>query len=663
VRRALRLCAAACLACAVPAAADDDVPTSPDEEVPAPTDESQPTLHGEIRAGWRLLSGEHEGRFPQDVALKDGPRIFELDLVGTDPRPDAGVDEMEMHLSGVGDGASDYLLTLRKRHSFDLSGGYRRDSYDYVASGDPFPYDSVRERSFVHALWTPDGDTAVRVTWDRNDRRGHAATYGYGKDSLTFDAPNYEPRSFTDESDRFSLGGDYGVGIFRFGLTQTVGLTGVHEQRAFDADRTTELSVRSKAFTTAGKVGASLADGDLDVTLFAVRTTGPTDDRAIFREATPETHAFTGEVDRRAMTWRLEAAWRPWRDWEFTVAAEKFDLVDETSGDDTTSVVPTVPPTKPLVVGDVEHRERRASVDATWDAADELRLRLGEEVLREELYVPADSHFSPHGESDFTNPTDLSSNTFRTTAGADWRPSKKVSLAATAHFAVNNDPQTTAAPRDSDDWTARGRWKPSDELALTTVWRRQVFDHSGSVDLDQIRSPTATPSPVGSTDLDSTSRSSSVSQSVAWTRGPWSVHGTGTYRRLDTTSDSAYYGASGNALEDVGWSGRVVIVDVGVRYEVTQTFRVFGDAVRSNARDDMETSRSGKTTHVGYPARRLDVSGGAEYDFGADIETDAGPRKNMTVGVTVSSWRLVDGESPGDSFRAYGVEFSVAYRF
>src|SRR6185369_5920511 len=98
--------------------------------------------------------------------------------------------------------------------------------------------------------------------------------------------------SFTDESDRFSLGGDYGVGIFRFGLTQTVGLTGVHEQRAFDADRTTELSVRSKAFTTAGKVGASLADGDLDVTLFAVRTTGPTDDRAIFREATPETHAF-----------------------------------------------------------------------------------------------------------------------------------------------------------------------------------------------------------------------------------------------------------------------------------------------------------------------------------------------------------------------------------
>lgn len=667
MRRARALSAAALLALVAPAAAEDDVP--------APTADDQPTLRGMVRAGWRLISRDDEGRFQQDVGLEDGPRLFELELFGSDPRGTSCVDEMELRFAGVGDPYSDYLLSLRRRGSFEVSGGYRRDDYDYVSSGDPFRHDGVHERSFVRGLWTPNGDTAVRIEWDRNDRRGEADTFGYGTDASGFAQAQFEPRRYEDESDRFTLGGDYAVGIFRFGLTQTVALTSVHETSAFAADDTSELDVRSKAYSTAAKIAAALFDGKLDLSLFAVRTSGTTEDRAQILEpgplatSPPQSDSFDGEIDRRATTYRLEAAWRPRRDWEFVFAAEKYDLEDDLSGtEDLQTVPPSSPPspTTSLVDADVEHRERRLSADATWDASDALRLRLGEEFLHEELLVPTDSHFAPYGESSFDHPpTDLSSDTFRTVAGADWRPSKKFSLAATAHVSHNNEPQTTATARDADDWTLRGRWKPTDELALTTVWKRMVIDNSEDVPFDQFRGPNASPRPVGVAELDSTSRSSSVTQSVAWTKGPWAVQATGTYRRLDTKSDSAYYdaGALVEDYENVSWRGRDVIVDLGVRYEFTRDLRVHADAVRSNARDEMESHGSAPGSHVRFPARRLDVHAGAEYDFGREIETDEGPRRNMTLGLTVSSWRLVDEEAPEDSYRAYGVELSLAYRF
>jgi len=659
------------VACAGAFADDDAAPTDP-------ANESQPTLRGEIKAGVRLFSREYDGRFQQDVGLRDGPRLFDLDLVGSDPRQGAPVDEIETRFHGVGDANSDYLVSVKKRGSFDLEGGYRRDAYDYRASGDPFPNDSIRERTFVHALWTPDRSSALRLTWDGNDRRGYEQGFGLGTDSSGVQAARFEPRAFADRSDRFALGGDYALSIFRFGLTETIGLASVRESRAFGPADTTDYATRTKSYTTSAKAGASLAGGALDVTLFAVRTDAPMEERADVRASSPSAtdEEFDGKLQRRQTTLRLEATWKPATDWEFTFAGERGELLDDENGEHVlNSVPPAAPPGTSMstIVGDVRDRRQSWSADATWDASDKLRLRLGEQYLREELSVPSDSHFAPFGFTrDSDPPDDFSSNSWRTTTGADWRPSKKVSLSALAHFTVNDHPQTTAAPRDSDDFTLRGRANPSDEVALTTVWRRQTMDHSGAVPLDEIRNPRPFPlvPPRGTTDLDSTTRSSSVSQSAAWTKGPWSVRATGTLRRLDTRSNSAFYfktGSGGSALEDVSFRGRDVIVDLDARYAVTKTLRVFADVVRSNARDAMETRTTTKSSldksHVSFPARRLDLSLGAEYDFGGEIETDGEKRRRMTAGLTLSTWRLEDGEASQDSYRVYGVEVSLAYRF
>jgi hypothetical protein len=662
VKRTLLAAAAASLACAAPSLADDDAPVEP------ATDE-QPTLRGEIRAGFRLISHENQGRFRQDVALEDGARIFDVDVIGTDPRRDAPIDEMETRLYGVGDSNSDYLLSLKKRGSFDLSGGYRRDVLDYVATGDPFPYDSVHGRSFVHGLWTPSGDAAIRFAWDRDDKRGEEASYGYGFDASNNAASQLQPRRYTLESNRFTLGGDYAFDVFRFGVTQSVGIASVDDERAFGSGDTTHLSYRTNSYVTTGKAGVVLFDGALDATLFVTRSHMPMDETVSREESVPSAQSFagSGDAERDGRNWRLETAWRPHRDWEFTFAGERDDVVEDLDG-----VYSLLASPKPFVLNSpharVTDRTKRASADATWDATHELRLRLGEEYLREELFSPTDSPLRPIDEGAQTaphEPTDLTSNTFRTTAGAEWKPWKPLSLSALSHFSTNDTPQTTVVPRASDDWTMRGKWTPSDEISTTTVWRHQTGHHTGAVALRDFSDPDAVTRPGATTDLDSTSRVSSVSQSVAWTSGKWAVHGTGTYRRTDTTTDSAYGWRENGAttFETVGFSGRDVIVDFGASYEILATLRVFADAVRSNARDHVDRDVAGVGSHDAYPARRLDFSVGTEYDFGDDVATDGETRKSMTAGVKFSSWRLVDGAAPSDSYRVYGVEFSLAYRF
>jgi hypothetical protein len=664
VRRTPRLAAAALLALAASAPADEDAAPP---AAPAPANDEQPTLRGEIRAGFQLISHEDQGRFPQDVALKDGFRIFELDVFGTDPRRDAPVDEMELRLTGVGDANSDYLLSLKKRGSFDVSGGYRRDAYDYSAAGDPFPLDAVRERYFVHGLWTPSGDAAVRFAWDANDRRGEERSYGYGFDASNNAASQLQPREIEQRTDRFTLGGDYAFEMFHFGVTQSVGIAHVDDERMFGPGASTDLSIRTNSYVTTGKAGVTLFDGALDTTLFVTRSRMPMDERVQREESVPSPQPFAGDggAERDQWNWRLETGWRPHRDWEFTFAAERDDVVEDLDGT-YAFVGQAVPVVLDKTNARVTDRSRRFSADATWDATRTLRLRLGEEYLREELFSPTDSHFRPIDEGPTSHePTDLTSNSFRTTAGADWKPWSPLSLSALAHFSTNDGPQTTTVPRSSDDWTMRGKWKASDEVSTTTLWRYATGRHTGGVLLRDFSDPDAAANPSAATDLSSTNRLSSVSQSVAWAWCRWAVTGTGTYRRNDTTTDSAYGWKENGAttFETVSYSGRDVIVDLDVRYEILPTLRVFADAVRSNARDHVDTKVGAGGAHDSYPARRLDFSVGAEYDFGADVTTDGEARKNMTAGVKFSSWRLVDGAAPQDSYRVYGVEFSIGYRF
>ncbi len=625
-------------ACAAVAVADD--------ADPADKKDDKPTFEGELRIGWRLMTNEGDGRYPQDWGLKDGPRIFELNLLGTDPRQDAPIDEVEVNVAGVGDPNTDYLVAIRKRGLFDLSTGYRRDDSSYRASGDPFPYETIRERTFFHGLWTPNGNLAVRVAWDRYTRDGDAYLEVY--DGFTFESEG-QHRRFSTESDRFTFGVDYAIDVFRFGVTETVVLADIDDVRRSksptdpSADHL-DADSRVASYATTAKAGVVLLGGDLDAFLFVTRSYTPMDER--MRETTTDDtggeflSSSDGRLERRALDCRIETSWRPHRDWEVVIAGESDDIVDEEHG---THVDAGAAPEPQPIDTRVTDRSRRWSADVTWDASDAWRFRLGEQYLRQELFVPTDSHFTVPNAGQHNRPTDFNSTSLRTTAGADWEASKTLSLSALVRLTSNDEPQTTPLPGQSNEYSMRARWKPTDELAVTTVAKRASLANSGAVRLYEIGH---TPDPsLGehageSTDLGSATRTTSVSQSAAYTHGPWTVSGTATYRRFDTSSDTVFGREGPLVYETVEFDGTDLTANLDVRYAVTKEVRVFGTATRTSSRGD-------------YTALWTDITVGGEYDV----------RKDVTLGLAVSTWRLNEKHGGSDDYDTYAAEMSVTYRF
>src|SRR5262249_15120201 len=159
--------------------------------------------------------------------------------------------------------------------------------------------------------------------WDRDQREGDAFTGAY----YSFDGTSVrQHRLFETVSDRFMLGADWAVDIFRFGLTQSVGLTDVSDVRRFDAppgDTSAEFTDRTvpmETYTTSARAGVSLLDDKLDSTVFMTRTRLPmeehvtgsqTDDSGV---VTPT--SGSGELTRESLAWRWETSWRFHRDWE-----------------------------------------------------------------------------------------------------------------------------------------------------------------------------------------------------------------------------------------------------------------------------------------------------------------------------------------------------------
>jgi hypothetical protein len=632
-RRLRTSLAAAALAASLSARADDELPK-----------DDKPTLEGDVRVGWRVISGEGRGRFPQDHALKDGGRLFDLNLRASDPREGATLDEIEARVSGVGDPWTDALLALRRRGLFEVEGGWRRDESNYRASGDPFPYDLTRERTFVHGRWTPSRDLAVRLSWDRNERRGDAYTAGY--DFFTALAVP-QRRTIASDSDRFTAGADWGVGIFRFALSQTVGTAHVDDSRfsrsadAADLSHdTTRRSTSSRTWATTGKVAATLVEDVLDVTLLATRSRTPLEETTTGSVSGPggPTSPWDGEgeIVRKATHWRFETSWRPRSSWEIVFAGESDDVVDEESGFFLLGGSPASAPH-----ARVTDRTQRWSADATWEATEKLRLRLGEQYLREEVFVPTDSPFAIFREP-YTGhrPTDLESTSWRTTGGADWTPLERLSLSALARITTNDEPHTTPVAELAQEYSLRARWKPSDEWALSAVAKRQGLVNTSAVLRNELNERPSVA--LGRrTDLDSAGRTTVLSQDAAWTHGPWAVRGSLTYRRFSTDTDTAWGGRMGSLhLTNVSFESRNVTAALDVRHELTKTLRVFADVSRTNATGD-------------FAAHWTNASLGGEYDL----------RKDLTLGLRLSSWRLRDGEVRADGYRAYGVETSVTWRF
>jgi hypothetical protein len=350
-----------------------------------------------------------------------------------------------------------------------------------------------------------------------------------------------------------------------------------------------------------------------------------------------------GTLKRTATNWRFETSWRPHRDWEFTASAESDDVVDDEYGYFEHL-------TKPPYVDNQPHaritdRAQRYSLDATWDATDEVRLRLGEQYLREQLFVPTDSHFNVPNDTVRNRPTDLSSGSWRTTAGADWKATKKLTLSALARISTNDNPQTTTVADHGNEYSLRSNFKATDELTLTSVLRRRSVEHTGAVrlyEIDHVPDPSLGEHPGQQHDLDSASRWTSLSHGATWSHGAWTVSGNGTYRRFDTSTDTAWGASNTGALtyETVRFEGSDVSVNLDVRYDFTKALRVFGNVTRTNSNGD-------------YTALWTDISVGGEYDV----------RKDVTVGVTLSEWRLNEKHGGSDDYSTYGAEVSVTYRF
>lgn len=670
----------AALAAICPQALGDDAAPAVS---PATSPEDGPKFEGDVRAGWRFVSREDEGRFPQDRGLKDGPRIFDMNLLATDRREGRPFDEAELHATGVGDANTDLLATLRKSGLFDLSGGWRRDDYSYRASGDPFSYDTVRERGFVRGRWTPSTSLTVRLSWDRNQRRGDGFTRGYisGQPLVGEDPSSVaQVRPIATQTDRFLLGADYATGIFKFGLTQTATLGRVDDDRAYevpearrgvnpvrgDMDRETT----STTWTTTGKAGVSLLDGKLDVTGFLTRTSLPLTSRMTRDDRGDDASGtfFTSHVEERTEIRRegldklVEAAWRPLRDVEVTATAQDEDLVDDASRRRFHFLSTAIPAGK-HVAQDYRTTDsnRRYGLDASWQVSDTVRLRAGEQFLRESLYVPTDRplQFSPWVEDSSESPPVLfggnfqrglepeqvSSDSWRTTGGIDWKPDARLSASLLAHVTTNSDPQATPVARASRDFTFRTRWKALETLALSSVWR-----HADGRNLaGAAYSPTTSlgPNQVFRFDLHdrflrSRTRSDSATLSGSWQpQEDWDVAASCTYQSLATRSDAAqYFGGANVVYPTVAFATRNVIANVEVRRTITKSLRARAGVTRTTANGD-------------FPARWMESSVGAEYDL----------RKDLTLGLTLSSWRLADREAPADGYRACGAEASVTYRF
>jgi hypothetical protein len=641
-RSRLALAAGALIAVVSSARADD-----------ATVDRVWDDVSGSLRAGWRFLHDEEEGRFLQDRSLTDGPRIFDADVRiedATGERP--GWFEAEAH--GVGDPEQSYRVRGGERGLWDLAWGFDRDDFSYRATGDPFPYDTVRERTDVRFRVTPTKQLTVRFDWDRSLRRGDAWV---GVDTDLRDSPPpgvdrdlaQEHRPLSQQSDRLTLGVDARLGGgFRASLSESVRVAQIDDTRLYDIPRarsgTTPVreafrrDVRSPAWTTVAKAGWTSDDAAWDVeAIFAytlqdvdtdldARSRGfdttfdpiSGDQRGAFRGTT----TGRNDVDRDAVDTRVEATWRPAQAWELTAGAEHETVVDDASlrlvqrRRFDSGIDPTT--TTRALDARIVNRLDRASLEAQWEVTDDVRLRVGEEYLRENLRVPTDSRGA-----DFFR-TNFSSTTWRTIAGADWEPAKGLDLSLLVKRAMNNEPHAATSADVADEISWRGRWKASDTLSLTTVYRRKGYRQDD--------------------DFDSAARSDSYSVGGTWTRDALTVSPNVTYQVVDARTDTTFLDFSTGSFrplrDKISFETRDLLVSLDTRYAFARNVRGFLTTTWIDSRGD-------------YEARWDDATLGGEYDL----------RENVTLGAALRSWRLNEQGTSRDDYRALGLEVWVVLRF
>ncbi len=625
-----------------------------DEFEDEPDDEpSTLSIEGTVRAGWRFLSGRDEGRFLQDINLGPGPRLFDFIVAVRDSSEDALIDELELQLRDVGERSSDGRIVLRRSDKVQIEGGYSRDLFDYRAGGDPFPLDTVRERSFTRVRLSPSRKVTVRAGWERSRVRGDAERRG---DTDLREAP---PPAGVDEDivfvnrpldqlfDTFDLGVDASVGVVRLGLTQTVRRGRIDDERLYDVpparrglDPVREQlrrRVRSTFWTTTFKAAATVFEGSLDLSLIAQASRGPSEARFsgnsagfdnAFEGGTPK-GAFTAstggdtDIDKRASIWTFDGDWQVLDELEISLSFEQDEVVEDAELDLTESrIYERVDVGREQIItrrrGRATNRVDRSLIEAIYDVTEKVRARAGREWLRQDVESPFETRRGT------PRAGEIRGSAARWVAGLDVDASDDVSLSLLVRHSDEDEPHAARSAEHADEVSFRARARLSKPLRVTGTHRYKGFQNGDK--------------------FDSQSRAHTSALAATYSQGKWTANVTLSHQQVTTRTDTSILFFDGTSLvrlaPTLSFATRDMILSGGASYEVAPGLRLRGDAVLTRTTGDREIS-----THA--------LSIGAEHDL----------RDDVTIAAAVRSWRFNEHGRSVDDYDSEALELWVEWRF
>lgn len=638
---------AACLAFSVlplvAARADDD------------EQDDAPSFHGHVSLGWRFLQDEHDGRFQQDHGLLDGPRLFGFEVEGRELGGDAPFDTLTASADGVGDRVSRYALVLRRDREFELDAGFRREDSVYQATGDPYDVHVTRDTTHVTGRFTPSRIWSVTLGWNRTTRRGTAFVQSFSDLRSTLDPlpPGadqnivFQRRPLNQSYDDFDFAATANPGIWRFGLTQSVRLGVIDDERAYavpaarrtgaPVSETFSRDLRSKDFTTVLRGGFTLPDDSLEGDVFATLSHAPIDTRISgerrgvdgnFPQSEPYSSVLAGDnrIRRTRTSYRAELLWRPVDDVEVVASGETERVHDDASLELTerrTYVNTAIPAdTRQEAVGGarISETEDRWAVEVDWDVHEDVRLRAGHEFYRQHYTNPVES-------SGFQNlRTVHRSRAERELLGVDWDATDDLDVSVLARIARDDRPHSHASAEESDAWVVRSRYKADERLSFTGVFRTSGYEQRD--------------------DFSSHTRASSASLGATWSDEGWTVELNGSVQHRDTRTDTSYYAIVGGSSfgrpfsDTVSFRARDTIVSWFVQREVAPDVRVALDG-------------SWIDTGGSYRSRYHDLGVRGEWDV----------EKDVTLSATLRSMRLDESGRSVDDYSTEMLEIALTYRF
>ncbi len=468
-------------------------PSAPEEALPPhpvfeTMGEALLEFQGGIEAGFRFVGGDDDGRYDQDVNLDDGFRLLAADVEGTSLRDGLLLDSLSFHARGLGDPDQRLDLRVKRDDAYDLMVHANRLESVFDATGELNPYETTRRSEGGRLRFQPLESLQVSLSTEHLRRDGDATLSQMYRDDQPFPST-----AVLDYDGRFhSVGVDATQGVLRAGATWSWTRASDESWRVLDRPDTPERDTGVyrnlsdvDADTLAGRLGARLAGGRLDLSADGGYRTGDTD-TALSEDATVSTdgldgidgtpddeawvHTMRGDssAELRGKWWRGQALWRPRDDWEFLgwmehrETDERGRLVSVT--EDEPVGVDFGPGFRSVEESTAEAKLEREGLEARWRAAKEWRFRGGWERVRERVHTEEPAE----GDSKTWSPV-----TRVLTGGADWVPSDRFDAGLLVRTADAGGAATQLSAGDLDSLSLLLWAKRPDGFHLTAWYKRK----------------------------------------------------------------------------------------------------------------------------------------------------------------------------------------------